>query len=67
MDNEVSNESISEIERFESIAEAYEAGKRAGMIEGYLRATENIQATIPRLQAMFIKKVQGVAEQPDKE
>jgi len=67
MDKKINNEAISEIERFESIAEAYEAGKRAGMIEGYLRATESIQATIPRLQAMFIKKVHGVAEQPDKE
>lgn len=67
MDKEVSNESISEIERFESIAEAYEAGKRAGMIEGYLRATESIQATIPRLQAMFVKKISGAKEQPENE
>ena len=67
MDNEVSNESISEIERFESIAEAYEAGKRAGMIEGYLRATESLKTTIDRLQAMFVKKVSGVKEQPENE
>jgi hypothetical protein len=67
MDNEVSNESISEIERFESIAEAYEAGKRAGMIEGYLRATESLKTTIDRLQAMFVKKISGAKEQPENE
>lgn len=64
MGNEVSNESGREIERFESITEAYEAGKRAGLIEGYLRATESILATIPRLQAMFINKISGQREQP---
>lgn len=67
MGNEVSNESIREIERFESITEAYEAGKRAGMIEGYLRATENILATVPRLQAMFVTKINRDKERSENE
>ena len=67
MGNEVSNESIREIERFESITDAYEAGKRAGMIEGYLRATENILATVPRLQAMFVTKINRDKERSENE
>lgn len=67
MSKEENSQISSEIEQFESITEAYEAGKRVGMIDGYLRATESIQATIPRLQAMFIKKINGAREQPDNE
>lgn len=65
MDTE--NKKTEEVKTFDSITEAYDAGKRAGMIEGYLRATESIQATIPRLQAMFVKKISGAKEQPENE
>jgi len=67
MSKEENSQISSEIEQFESINEAYEAGKRAGMIEGYLRATESLKTTIDRLQAMFVKKVSGVKEQPENE
>jgi hypothetical protein len=61
------NKETNEVKGCESITEAYEAGKRAGMIEGYLRATENLQATIPRLQAIFIKKIRGANDQHENE
>lgn len=65
--NTVESKENDELKQFESITEAYEAGKRAGMIEGYLLATENIQATIPRLQSLFLKKYSGSNEQHENE
>jgi hypothetical protein len=62
MAKEVNNEINSEIERFESITKAYESGKRAGIIEGYLRASKNISAVIPLLQDKFIDKINGMSE-----
>ena len=44
---------------FASMKEAYEAGKRSGLIEGYLRTTENITTTIARLQEIFMRKFEG--------
>lgn len=67
MTNEINSEAGNEITKLESITEAYEAGKRAGMIEGYLRATENILATVPRLQAMFVTKVNRAKEHSENE
>lgn len=67
MTNEINSEAGNEITKLESITEAYEAGKRAGLIEGYLRATESLKTTIDRLQAMFVKKISGAKEQPENE
>ena len=62
MSKEENSQISSEIEQFESINEAYEAGKRAGIIEGYLRASKNISAVIPLLQDKFIDKINGMSE-----
>lgn len=40
---------------FSSVAEAYIAGKRDGMIEGYKRANANIKSTMDQLLEMYIK------------
>jgi hypothetical protein len=62
MENEINSEDLFDDDKFKSISEAYEAGKRAGMIEGYLRASKNITTAISRLQDMFIEKINGTSE-----
>lgn len=62
MENEINSEDLFDDDKFKSISEAYEAGKRAGMIEGYLRASESLKTTIDRLQAMFIEKINRSTE-----
>lgn len=59
-------EKDTKIEEYNSIKEAYEAGKRAGLIEGYIRATESLKAAIPLLQGKFIEKI-DLAYKLDKE
>lgn len=46
----------SKTKTFNSVAEAYIAGKRDGMIEGYKRANANIKSTLDQLLEMYIKK-----------
>jgi len=67
MTNEINTLSVSEKGNYKSITEAYEAGKRVGMIEGYLRASKNITAVIPQLQDKFIEKITGVSDHNLKE
>ncbi len=67
MENEINSEDLFDDDKFKSISEAYKAGKRAGMIEGYLRASESLKTTIDRLQAMFIEKINGTSENNIKE
>lgn len=67
MENEINSEDLFDDDKFKSISEAYKAGKRAGMIEGYLRASESLKTTIDRLQTMFIEKINGTSENNIKE
>lgn len=41
---------------FSSFQDACKAGKKAGLIEGHNRASNNILTTIPKLQELFLQK-----------
>jgi len=43
-------------EDFSSFQDAYDAGKKAGLIEGYNRASDNILTIIPKLKELFLQK-----------
>lgn len=47
---------------FSSFQDAYDAGKKAGLIEGYNRASNNILITIPKLQESFLQTISEINE-----
>ena len=56
------DEDSAKLDGFESFTEAFEAGRKAGIIEGYLKASDNMITTINRLQELFLKKIEGGKE-----
>lgn len=53
---------------FRSTEEAYfRAGKKAGLIEGYKRANDNIKSTLDRLEKLFIDNVNGAFDEAKSE
>lgn len=65
MDTE--NKKTEENKTFDSITEAYDAGKRAGLLEGYLRSTESLMSMIPQLQEKFLKRFNKPSEKTENE
>lgn len=65
MDTE--NKKTEENKTFDSITEAYDAGKRAGLLEGYIRATENIKSVIPQLQEKFLMRFNKPTDKTENE